>query len=240
MGTSYHWRGRLQCFVRLVTPLRSRATGRNCTVFPGCLRSRPGSSSLEGPARPGPPPGPAPPPAGGSFWPHRAQRWAVADRGWLAVAVRSGDVATPAARARSAPDAITSTPPAPGAAAGRRPPTPAVHWDALGPPPCAGETAHPPRSRARATCHPPTGPPRPVLPATRGDGARGPGTAHQPHARAWHPRRRDHLRRRAPHAPDRRGSTSATPRHGEGRTPDSRCASRLSDVERPSSTVFTG
>src|SRR5712692_4504047 len=50
MGKSYHWRGRLQCFVRLVTPFHGRATGRNCTVFPGCLRSRPGSSSLEGPA----------------------------------------------------------------------------------------------------------------------------------------------------------------------------------------------
>jgi len=40
--------GRLQANVRLVTPFHGCATGRNCTVLPGCLRSRPGSSSLEG------------------------------------------------------------------------------------------------------------------------------------------------------------------------------------------------
>ena len=38
--------------VRLVTPFHGRATGRNCSVFPGGRRSRPVSSSLEG-ARPG-------------------------------------------------------------------------------------------------------------------------------------------------------------------------------------------
>ena len=30
-------------------PFHGRATGRNCSVFSGCIRSRPGSSSLEGP-----------------------------------------------------------------------------------------------------------------------------------------------------------------------------------------------